>query len=249
MIKRLLQVKVSLTGENSSLVISRLQKDRVTLKNVSGREKITFMIRYADLFALRKAVRRTGSKVSLSSEETIHRVYRFTKLNIPSLAALLLAVIIFLQAFQYIWSVDITGVTPELREEAEELLIEKGIKPGVRYIAFTLDQQSASINNQIRQTSEHPISLFGFTLPFMLVEHKYKEVSQSDVNFSKEQSVTLPKEIAVQDVLSFTDGGGQVHKEKILHEDIENGKVKLTIFYEVLENIAATKPFTEETRE
>ncbi|XKE69196.1 sporulation protein YqfD [Jeotgalibacillus malaysiensis] len=390
MIKGYLRVKVSLRGTNSSLVISRLLLNNISLEQVICKEETTFMIRYTDLAALRKAVRRSGVKVSLSKEGENHKILEFTKMNIPSIAAFLLSAFIFFQAFQYIWAVEMTGPNPEIRDEALEILEEKGIKPGVHHSNLSLNQQSASVlykeidqlswigyertgsklkvtlrekdslhnkksdqqahlvasktgtihtlsvssgtplvkrgdvvkkgeilvsgyigregyekgiradgsvkaltwytvsvsmpvknkikkitgqthskyalqfrsfttpfisykkspfKNQIRQISDQPLSVLGFHLPFKLVEKEYKEISESEMDFSEEDYKNVLKKIAEKDVLSFTEGSGQILEEKILHEDIENGKVKLTIFYEVLENIAATKPFTEETRE
>lgn len=389
-LKRKLRVKVFLRGGNSSLVISRLLMNNVTLKQIVCKKETTFMIRYADLAALRKAVRKSGTKVSLSNQGRNHKILEFTKFNIPSIAAFLLSVFIFFQAFQYIWSIELTGANPEIRDEALEIMEKKGIKPGVHHSNLSLNQQSASIlykeidqlswigyertgsklmvtlrekdsihnknsdhrahlvasktgtihtlsvssgtplvkrgdvvkkgeilvsgyigregyekgiradgsvkaltwytvsvsmpvknnikkitgqthskyalqfrsfttpfisykkspfKNQIRQISDQSLSVLGFSLPFKLVKQEYKEISESETDFSKEDYRNVLKKIAEEDVLSFTEGSGQILEEKILHEDIENGKVKLTIFYEVLENIAATKPFTEETRE
>ncbi|MDZ5712209.1 sporulation protein YqfD [Jeotgalibacillus haloalkalitolerans] len=391
MIKQYLYVKVELTGENSSLVISRLLNNKVPVENIIyTQEGTTFVIRYTDLFLLRRAVFKSGNTVSLSNEGKNQEVLSFVKENVPSIAAFLLSMFIFFQAFQYIWSVEITGADPEIRDEAAEVLLENGIKAGIRQSDLLLNQQSASIlykeieqlswsgfekkgsklmvtlrekdfldqdeqnqqahlvasktgtihtlsvssgtpvvksgdvvskgdilvsgyigregyekgvrasgsvkaltwytvnvsmpvknqlkritgeshseyalqfksyqtpfishkrnsfKNQIKQTTDHPLSIFGFNLPVKLVEQRYKEVTVLEADLQKDQYKTVLKEIAARDVRTLTEGSGQILEEKILHEDIENGKVKLTIFYEVLENIAEPKPFTEETRE
>lgn len=390
MIKNFFNVKVSIKGGNSSLIISRLLMSGVLLKNMTCSEDITFNLRYSDLTALRKAVRHSGAKVSLLHDGNTHRIHRFIKLNIPSIAAFIFALFLFFQAFQYIWSVEVSGADPELRDEAVGILENMGIKAGVRHSDLTLNQKSASMlyrevdqlswseferkgskllvtlrekdlnekniadqkahlvatktgtiqtlsvsagtplvksgavvkkgevlvsgyigregyekaiaaegtvhaltwytvnvtmpvhntvkkltgeihseyalhmnslktpfisykrnsfQKQIRQTTEQELYVFGYHLPLTLVVHKYKEVTEAEADLSEEQYNTILKKIADQKVHSLTGGSGQIVEEKILHEDIENGKVKLTVFYEVLENIAAPKPFTEETRE
>lgn len=391
MIKQFLNVKVKLSGKSSSLVLNRLLLNKVSLKDIVYVDgNVTFIIRYTDLYQLRKAVRRSGCSVSISSEGKNQKVVSFIRTHVPSIAAFLLTVFIFLQGFQYIWAVDITGATPEIRDEAAEVLRDNGIKPGVRHSDLLLNQQSSAVlykeieqlswsdferkgsklivslrekdflqqseqdgplhlvasktgtvhtlsvssgtpavkrgdvvekgeilvsgyigregyekavrangtvtaqtwytvnvnmpveskvkkftghtyskyalqfkgfqtpyaaykkspfEKQLKQSEVKNLSLFGFDLPVQLLEHQYKEVTEIETAFSDEQYKELLKGIARKNVLTTAEGNGQILEEKILHEDIENGKVKLTIFYEVLENIAEPKPFTEETRE
>ncbi|MFB1080626.1 sporulation protein YqfD [Jeotgalibacillus sp. JSM ZJ347] len=391
MIKQFLNVKVKLSGKSSSLVLNRLLLNKVSLKDIVYVDgNVTFIIRYTDLYQLRKVVRRSGCSVSISSEGKNHKVVSFIRTHVPSIAAFLLTVFIFLQAFQYIWAVEITGATPEIRDEAAEVLSNNGIKPGVRHSDLLLNQQSSAVlykeieqlswsdferkgsklivslrekdflqqseqdkplhlvasktgtihtlsvssgtpavkrgdvvekgeilvsgyigregyekavrangtvtaqtwytvsvnmpvkskvkkftgqtyskyalqfkgfqtpytaykknpfEKQLKQSEMKNLSVFGFDLPVQLLEHQYKEVTEIETAFSEEQYRELLKGIARKNVLTTAEGNGQILEEKILHEDIENGKVKLTIFYEVLENIAEPKPFTEETRE
>ncbi|KIL53433.1 hypothetical protein KP77_04090 [Jeotgalibacillus alimentarius] len=106
-----------------------------------------------------------------------------------------------------------------------------------------------SFELQTKRKQEKQIEILGFATPFHLITETYKEVAEDKQKMSEAQYTSLLKSIAAENVLSKVEGKGKILEEKILHEDIENGTVKLTIFYQVLENIAVPKPFIEETRE
>ncbi|TFE01112.1 sporulation protein YqfD [Jeotgalibacillus salarius] len=391
MIKKLLRVRVEIKGENGSLILSRLLIDRIHLKDiVNDSGNMTFVMHYSELHKLRKAARHTGCSISLSREGKNSEILTSLKSNISSVMAFFISLIIFLNAFQYIWTIDITGANPEIRSEAAEVLTKNGVRTGIRHSDLLSNQESAAIlykeieqlswtdfelkgsklivslrekdfladqedeknahlvasktgtvhtisvssgtpvvkrdevvskgeilvsgyigregyekavtakgtvkaltwytvnvsmpqikkgnkftgqtynkyalkidsfttpfvslerdeyNRQIRSTDEKRFTLFGYELPFQIIKQEYKEVSEEEMTLTSDQYKEVLTTIAAKDVLSVTDGNGQILEEKILHEDIENGKVKLTIFYQVIENIAETKPFTEETRE
>ncbi|WP_227395112.1 sporulation protein YqfD [Jeotgalibacillus aurantiacus] len=90
---------------------------------------------------------------------------------------------------------------------------------------------------------------FGWELPFTMIQTENREVKKIKKRLTKQQIREAGLKIGAKEVLALTNGTGTILKEKILHEQIENGKVKLTIYYQALEEIAEVKPFTEETRE
>ncbi len=52
-----------------------------------------------------------------------------------------------------------------------------------------------------------------------------------------------------QDVEDKIGENGEVKSEKVLHQTVENGKVKLIILYQVIEDIVQTTPIVRETEE
>ncbi|KIL44448.1 sporulation protein YqfD [Jeotgalibacillus soli] len=101
----------------------------------------------------------------------------------------------------------------------------------------------------IEEVTEHDFKLFGKELPFRRSNVHYLEVERKKESIDRKQAINIALKVARKEVLSLIGGIGHIQNEKILHEQIENGKVKLTIYFQTIEDIAEVKPFTEETRE
>ncbi len=52
-----------------------------------------------------------------------------------------------------------------------------------------------------------------------------------------------------RDIRKKIGSDGNIISEKVLHETSENGKVKLIILYQVIEDIVQTTPIVQETKE
>ncbi|TFD92329.1 sporulation protein YqfD [Jeotgalibacillus sp. R-1-5s-1] len=110
-----------------------------------------------------------------------------------------------------------------------------------------INRASFSIHQKDRVVKTFDV--FGWKVPIEVIHTNHKEVKKAKKKLTMEQIKEAGIKIGAKQVLAQTGGTGTITKEKILHEQIENGKVKLTIYYQALEEIAEVKPFTEETRE
>jgi len=60
--------------------------------------------------------------------------------------------------------------------------------------------------------------------------------------YSVEEARKAGLEMAKKDLLSRLPEGAEIESEKILHEKLENGTFKLTVLFDVIENIAVGRP-------
>jgi similar to stage IV sporulation protein len=71
--------------------------------------------------------------------------------------------------------------------------------------------------------------------------------SKDDIvrSYTKEEAIKEGKKMARADLQKLLDEEDEIVGEKILHESIENGKVKLSIHYQVIEDIAIGQPIIQ----
>jgi similar to stage IV sporulation protein len=84
----------------------------------------------------------------------------------------------------------------------------------------------------------------GRELPISYVEKVIREKESFRRLLSKEEAVQAAMELAREDVKKNIPTDAKIDEEILLHEKVENGKVKLTIHFQVIENIAKEKPIT-----
>ena len=65
----------------------------------------------------------------------------------------------------------------------------------------------------------------------------------------KKEAVEKGIKLAKKDVKVTIPEDAKIAGEKVLREKVENGKVKLIISYQVIENIAMEQPLIKETEE
>ena len=96
-----------------------------------------------------------------------------------------------------------------------------------------------------KDTTVRPIHFLQWELP---VSYKtVTERSKEDIvrNYTEKQAVEEGKKMARADLRKHLDEEAEIIGEKVLHESTENGKVKLSIHYQVIENIAIGQPIIQ----
>lgn len=101
----------------------------------------------------------------------------------------------------------------------------------------------------VEQKTVKEYTMLGKELPLKKQVTHFYETERSVVKVTKSEAADIAKKVAREEVTALIGGAGKIENEKILHQQIENGKVKLTIYFQAIEDIAEVKPFTEETRE
>ncbi|MBS4209070.1 sporulation protein YqfD [Bacillus sp. FJAT-50079] len=90
-----------------------------------------------------------------------------------------------------------------------------------------------------------PIRFLGWELPISYQELTIREKEKIVRKLTKEEAIEAAKELARKSVKTKIPEDARIEKEFILHEDVENGKVNLSINFQVIENIAEEKPFIQ----
>lgn len=86
------------------------------------------------------------------------------------------------------------------------------------------------------------IKFFKWTLPISYVKTTIREVEKHKKTYQVEEALQMAKELAKKDILSYLPNDAKIVSENVLQEKIENGTLKLTIIYDVVENIAKEQP-------
>ena len=96
-----------------------------------------------------------------------------------------------------------------------------------------------------KDVTEKPLFFLGWKLPFYYTTETSREKETVLRKYSKKQAIDKAKEVALEDLKSLIPKNSEIIGEKILHEGIENGKVVVSIHYQVLENIGDERPIVQ----
>ncbi len=84
-----------------------------------------------------------------------------------------------------------------------------------------------------------------FTLPIAYVNETYLEKEEITRKYTVEQAKEAALDRGRQDIEKKLDDKEEVIGEKVLHQTNENGKVRLTVLYQAIENIVKTTPIVQ----
>lgn len=99
------------------------------------------------------------------------------------------------------------------------------------------------------ETEKHSLHFMNFKLPVAYEKEHMRESEQIKRVYSKKEAVLEGIEMGKRDIRKKIGSDGNIISEKVLHETSENGKVKLIILYQVIEDIVQTTPIVQETKE
>lgn len=95
------------------------------------------------------------------------------------------------------------------------------------------------------EENEHHVYLLQWKLPISYVKKTYREQEKVTRIYSNEEAIQTAKELARKDLEDLLDDDANIKGEKVLHQVIDNGKVFLTIHFQVIENIAVGQPLIQ----
>lgn len=90
-----------------------------------------------------------------------------------------------------------------------------------------------------------PLYFLKWKLPLSYETVTVREEEMVTRQYSVEQAVQKGKEIGRNELISKLDADAKVKNENVLHQTNDNGKVKLMIHYQVIENITTTQPIIQ----
>lgn len=100
-----------------------------------------------------------------------------------------------------------------------------------------------------QEENRQPIKFFKWNLPIewgQTIEREYKMV---DRRYTVKQAIKEANILARKDLKKHLQPDAQITGEKILHQRIENGKVMITVYFQVIEDIAKGQPIIQGDKE
>jgi similar to stage IV sporulation protein len=97
------------------------------------------------------------------------------------------------------------------------------------------------------EVTEQPVRFFRWELPVKVEKKTIREREQVTRIYTRKEAIESAKELARKDIKSYLPENAIIKGEKILHQSIENDKVKLTTHFTIIEDIAEGQPIIKET--
>ncbi|MFO1443416.1 sporulation protein YqfD [Bacillus sp. Bva_UNVM-123] len=95
------------------------------------------------------------------------------------------------------------------------------------------------------EEDEKQIYLLKWKLPISFVNQTIREKEQVTRVYSQSEALEMAKIMARNDIKSRLSENDKIKGEKILHKSVDNGKVKLSIHFQIIENIAVGQPIIQ----
>ncbi|WP_456273991.1 sporulation protein YqfD [Bacillus sp. AK031] len=99
--------------------------------------------------------------------------------------------------------------------------------------------------DSVEELSEKKIKFLKWELPTTYIERTVKEKEDVTREYSKKEAVETAKDLARDNLKADLPEDAKVIGEKILHQQIENGKVRLNVHFQVIEDIAVGQPIIQ----
>jgi similar to stage IV sporulation protein len=98
--------------------------------------------------------------------------------------------------------------------------------------------------NKTETINESPLYLAKWKMPFSYIKKEIRETDGVKRSYSREEAINVGKQMARKELQKNLPQGAKIKGEKVLLQNVSNGKVKLTMLYQVIENIASEQPIT-----
>ncbi|WP_062357005.1 sporulation protein YqfD [Bacillus kwashiorkori] len=95
------------------------------------------------------------------------------------------------------------------------------------------------------ETSKKSFKFLKWTLPISYTKKTIYEKEEYVKTYSEKEAKEMAKQLAKKDLLKTLPSNAKIVNEKILHEKVDNGKLKLSVIYDVIENIVKEQPIIE----
>jgi similar to stage IV sporulation protein len=104
---------------------------------------------------------------------------------------------------------------------------------------------NTEFENIHRDSKETPLKFFKWNLPLQIIESTLSEKQYHEIERTKEEAIQAGIRQAKEELQLQLGPSAKITSEKVLHESLENGKVKLYLYITVEENIAKEQPITQ----
>ena len=96
-----------------------------------------------------------------------------------------------------------------------------------------------------KEENKKSLRFLSWDLPLSYQNETFRERQTITRTYTNKEAVEVAKEMARQDIKSLLDDNAKIKGEKVLHQSADNGKVTLSIHFQIIENIAQGQPFTQ----
>ena len=100
--------------------------------------------------------------------------------------------------------------------------------------------ENYEVDNDVRE-----IRFLKWSLPISYVKVTVREKEKVTRQYTINEAIEAAKKIGRNDLLTKLDDDAKIKGEKVLRKTEQNGKVKVSIHYQVIENIVATEPIIQ----
>jgi similar to stage IV sporulation protein len=90
--------------------------------------------------------------------------------------------------------------------------------------------------------NETPFYLAKWKTPFSYIKKEIRETDVVKRSRSKKEAIQAGRRMAIKELQKKIPEGAKIKGEKVWHQNVSNGKVNLTMLYQVIENIASEQP-------
>ncbi len=97
----------------------------------------------------------------------------------------------------------------------------------------------------IVETEKRPFRFWKWDLPLYYERITIREAEEVKRRYTWEEAFAEAKEIARRELRAKLPEEAAIRSEKVLHQAKENGKVRVELHYEVIENIAVPQPIVQ----
>lgn len=95
------------------------------------------------------------------------------------------------------------------------------------------------------ESEEKTFRLLKWELPISYIKDTYRESEKVTRTYSKEEAIEVAKEMARTDIKNGLPEDATIKGEKVLRQTTQNGKVYLSMHFQVIENIAKSYPIIQ----
>lgn len=97
----------------------------------------------------------------------------------------------------------------------------------------------------ITETNEKKVRFIKWELPISYINSTIREREQVTRIYSNEEAFEAAKIMARNDIKNHLSENAKIKGEKVLHKSVENGKVTISIHFQIIENIAEAQPIIQ----
>lgn len=95
------------------------------------------------------------------------------------------------------------------------------------------------------EETKKPLRFLKWELPVYYIDRSIKEKEDVERTYTKSEAIMAAKKLAKSNLESSLPEDAEIRGGKILQEKVENGKVRVTIHFKVIENIAEGQPLIQ----
>lgn len=104
-------------------------------------------------------------------------------------------------------------------------------------------------DHYVKEEDKRQVKFLKWELPIAVTKNIYREAEEMTQVYTEKEAIVEAKKLARSKIKKQLDEDATIKGENVLHQTIENGKVKLSIHFQIIENIAEEQPIIQGDKE